>query len=122
MAHQTRTHLPTTRLYSALFMTRPATWSFKEFLNEMLALFSGTLANVSSLKARPLVTKTGYLLCYVIMYHTHTHTQTRFKYYLSRPSSIPRSATRYFGSCGYGGDWGGTDDIYRVRCWTKGNM
>jgi len=32
--------------------------------------FSGTLANVSSIKARPLVTKTGYLLCYIIMYHT----------------------------------------------------
>ena len=51
-------------------MTRPVTWGLKEFLNEMLARFSGTLANVSSLKARPLVTKTGYLLCYVIIYHT----------------------------------------------------
>jgi len=70
MAHRTTTHFPTTRLFSALFMTRPGTWGLKEFLNELLARFSGTLANVSSMKARPLVTKTGYLLCYIIIYHT----------------------------------------------------
>jgi len=70
MAHRTTTHFPTTRLFSALFLTRPVTWGLKEFLNEMLARFSGTLANVSSLKARPLVTKTGYLLCCVIIYPT----------------------------------------------------
>jgi hypothetical protein len=51
-------------------MTRPVTRGSKEFLNEMLARYSGTLANVSSLKARPLFTKTGYLLCCVIIYHT----------------------------------------------------
>jgi hypothetical protein len=70
MSHRETTHFPTTRLFSALFMTRPLTWGLKEFLNEMLARFSGTLANVSSLRDRPLVTKTGYILWPVIIYYT----------------------------------------------------
>ena len=73
-------------------MTRPVTRGSKEFLNEMLARFSGTLANVSSFKARPLRHKNRVptLLCYCLSHR-------RFKYYSSWPNTIPHSATTYVG-------------------------